>query len=538
MSASVLCPKCKSPLNIPKPAPEKIFCASCGASFRNASYKAPGHGSTESLNGQTSASGHGSQIVAGQPPREPVPIGAAETAVAGAGTAVAEYTVAKLLADPAPTPVGRKPTSAPTSKKAAMLMGAGGAAAAVLCGLLLYAMLKTDPSKKTKDDQGGISLEDDGARPSIGSQPELPASPKPVDPKVKDSIKKGVEYLRKQIPGGGGGRPGAFSLLGLTLLECDVPASDADVQKVAEMVRSAAPRLDNPYDIAPAIFFLDRMYKDGTPTDVDRKLIQSLGLRLVAGQHRPVFLWRYHVNVLKPEEETKLLKDIDEGTFQGGPLSNDNDMSCSQFAALGLWTARRHFPKEMGLPCDDALRKAGLSAHTLQTGGTTWNYHSTGQADGNFRDTSTCCGLILLSLGDAAAEKKAAEPMLKRIPVKNALKHLEGVISANKNPLQLKVDGLGGLYFLWALERTALILDLDKIGEEDWHKWGTEIVLAHQRGEGHWDAGHGGVPDTCFALLFMRRANLFQDLTIKLSGLAGPQSSIMPLPSPADSKRG
>ena len=48
-------------------------------------------------------------------------------------------------------------------------------------------------------------------------------------------------------------------------------------------------------------------------------------------------------------------------------------------------------------------------------------------------------------------------------------------------------DNWGDLYFLWSLERMAVIYDLKKIGEVDWHQWGTDIILEHRRKEvGDW----------------------------------------------------
>jgi len=289
------------------------------------------------------------------------------------------------------------------------------------------------------------------------------------------------------------------------------------------MVRKAVPEMNNPYDIAPSIFFLDRLYRDKDPTAEDLKLINSLGLRLVAGQRRPKHLWRYNVPILDDKAEEKLLKDLNDKTFQG-VNSGDLDMSCSQFAALGLWTARKH-----GVPADFVLDRAYRTASDWQNldkdhpAYGTWNY-STNPDDGAFKDTSTCCGLILLCVGEGI--KNDPQKIIDTIPVKAALKHLGDVIRRNKNPNNLDVSATGGahgnFYFLWALERTALILGEDKIDGEDWHKWGTDIILAQQdKQNGCWGSHeYQHVPDTCFALLFMLRANLFKDLTRKVTGLA------------------
>jgi len=59
-----------------------------------------------------------------------------------------------------------------------------------------------------------------------------------------------------------------------------------------------------------------------------------------------------------------------------------------------------------------------------------------------------------------------------------------------------------------------------QIGGKDWYSWGAELLLDHQNADGSWMAGGypGAMPivDTCFALLFLKRANLAKDLTKKL----------------------
>ncbi|MCS7047297.1 MAG: hypothetical protein NZO58_13140, partial [Gemmataceae bacterium] len=82
----------------------------------------------------------------------------------------------------------------------------------------------------------------------------------------------------------------------------------------------------------------------------------------------------------------------------------------------------------------------------------------------------------------------------------------------------------GDLYYLWSLERVAVAYDLEKIGGKDWYAWGAPIIVAHQRDDGSWREAHPGVPDTCFALLFLRRANVAADLTVRLQELALPKT--------------
>jgi hypothetical protein len=94
---------------------------------------------------------------------------------------------------------------------------------------------------------------------------------------------------------------GLAALPGLTLLECGVWPDDSQVQKAAQHVRDAAPSLNWTYDLALGILFLDRL---GEPAD--RALIQTLALRLLAGQ-REDGGWSYHCPVLDSEDQRNLL---------------------------------------------------------------------------------------------------------------------------------------------------------------------------------------------------------------------------------------
>ena len=84
-------------------------------------------------------------------------------------------------------------------------------------------------------------------------------------------------------------------------------------------------------------------------------------------------------------------------------------------------------------------------------------------------------------------------------------------------PAQIPVAGGKTFYFLWSLERLSVALDLETLGSKDWYNWGAEIILANQQPDGNW-RGEYDTADTCFALLFLRRANLARDLTMILKG--------------------
>ena len=83
-------------------------------------------------------------------------------------------------------------------------------------------------------------------------------------------------------------------------------------------------------------------------------------------------------------------------------------------------------------------------------------------------------------------------------------------------------------YFLWSVERVGVLYHLAKISGKDWYRWGLEILDGHQREDGHWylarGPGSSDLVDTCFALLFLKQANLAQDLTDKIQAMAAMRS--------------
>jgi hypothetical protein len=129
--------------------------------------------------------------------------------------------------------------------------------------------------------------------PPPGPVGEGPPQPEPVSPlseseqaRVKLAIDRGIAFLKQSLNGETSRRDhysrrlGAVALAGLTLLNCDVPANDPSVVQVTNRVRSEAPKLIQTYDLALCLLFLDRLGEEQ-----DRDLIQSLALKLVAGQN-------------------------------------------------------------------------------------------------------------------------------------------------------------------------------------------------------------------------------------------------------------
>jgi hypothetical protein len=148
-------------------------------------------------------------------------------------------------------------------------------------------------------------------------------------------------------------------------------------------------------------------------------------------------------------------------------------------------------------------------------------------------------GEWLALLGQAHRLNEKATPLAERARFLTPAQKIDlATLQAKRDQLGMKLNAIhppgnvyggeivrarawGDLYFLWSLQRTALVYDLRTVGGKDWYAWGASLLVAAQHSDGCWADAFPGVPDTCFALLFLKRANLTDDLTGKLQQL-GP----------------
>jgi hypothetical protein len=247
-----------------------------------------------------------------------------------------------------------------------------------------------------------------------------------------------------------------------------------------------------------------------------------------------------------------LLGDPPQRTHDiGGTTDNSN----TQFAALALWAARRH-----AMPMERTLALIRHRFNTSQNPDGSWAYHYRYGGGEPERPAMTCVGLLGLAIGHGlAAEQEAGNDPLFRVHCGQAaavlafhprlaflllpwgqvqrerarekakkraqdLRILNGFVALNKHlgePVGRDENiPQANLYFLWSVERVAVLYDLATIGTKDWYRWGAEMLVANQQVEGNWS--NGGYPganaiiDTCLALLFLKRANLVADLTTRL----------------------
>jgi hypothetical protein len=189
------------------------------------------------------------------------------------------------------------------------------------------------------------------------------------------------------------------------------------------------------------------------------------------------------------------------------------DNSNTQFAILALWTARRH-----GVPMTRTLNLVVRRFLTSQNLDGSWGYHYFFGGGDPDRPAMTCVGLIGLAVGHGLAQPQPAGQRVQDPRIVNGLIALSKHVG--KPADDLIEQPMQNLYFLWSVERVAVLYNMPKIGDKDWYRWGAQVLVVNQQKPGNWTGGqyHGNSPvlDTCLALLFLKRANLVKDLTAKL----------------------
>ncbi len=375
--------------------------------------------------------------------------------------------------------------------------------------------------------------------------------PTKLDPKaVSSAIDRGVAYLKKQQEyDGGWDYPvaqgfmtsralslGMTALAGLTLLHCGVDANDPSIQSAAKFVRASCQAWlrggtqirggggSQTYEISLAILFLDRLGQRG-----DLTLLRGLTLQLLSNQDAASGGWGYATIMAGIGWARGMAAAGIILKNHGTPQTIYTDNSNTQFALLALWAGHRH-----GIRIVAPLARAAARFNTSQNDDGGWPYQETRQSASSLSMTSA--GLLGLSLRHAIAnagvlrprtgsESSPAAPQRALTKVAEDTHIVEGFHYLGKrlNEPNWPVEVRHVYYSLWSLERTAVSFDLRTIGGVDWYERGACYLVAYQQKDGSWNDEYE-LADTCFALLFLHRADLLPDVTPLLKGLVKEDS--------------
>jgi hypothetical protein len=347
---------------------------------------------------------------------------------------------------------------------------------------------------------------------------------KPDRTAVDDAIDKGVAQLRTAIDANND----RVELILWTFLHAGIRENDPDVQKMLKIVLNR--KLEKTYVVAlqamileeldrvryqPRIaicaqFLIDNQCKNGqwnygeadafaapVATPAGAKDVPSGGAKPSAG----------------PRKKPKVVSKVAVKKMKDGPPSGDS--SNSQYAALGL---RACHDAGILLPRDlvELARKAWReSTHgnegTKESGEAKgWGYYGP-DFKGSY-GSMTVGGLSSLCV----YQYILGEPWMKDPSVEAARNWLTINFSVSETPQAARGwDGYESstalYYYLYGLERSAILYGTETFGTHSWYSEGARVILDSQRSDGSWNTANqkdetGPVANTCFAVLFLRRA--------------------------------
>jgi hypothetical protein len=348
--------------------------------------------------------------------------------------------------------------------------------------------------------------------------------------KIDEAINKGTDFLLKEQQQWMKGKE--IELVTLTLLHAGVdPKKNTELAKAIQELTTS--KLTNTYNVALTAMALElagweryqsriaecaqalvnSQCKNGQ-WDYPSQYESKLGQPKITGE------------IAKPKEiitgpgagpsTTKAMrKIIVKRTPRGGKFG---DNSNTQFALLGLRAAARcgvEIPRETW---QDAAK--WLEKDQLKSGGWSYSREDTGfeRVPYGSMSCASLCGLVIAKfyLGQDIKKNTAIDKGLSWLGDNLTFTSNPGtVVTGSKHPKCFLY------YYIYGVERVGAVLGIEQIGEHEWYPEGAAELLEEQKGDGSWNTPEDDqwstvIADTCFAILFLKRAT--QKLTPKITG--------------------
>ncbi len=251
-------------------------------------------------------------------------------------------------------------------------------------------------------------------------------------------------------------------------------------------------------------------------------------------------------------ENGTMITERDAWSYPNTPGQDAPDHSNTQFALLGLKSASRCGVKVPADPFVKALKhflkfqekdgpKVGrvVIIEDKQHGYVSykpvsrvmdtargWTYSAGCEPQGNSCQHPTATTGSMTSVGIASIiiclseltqrEVNAAMWTKAETSVNDGLAWLSHNFTIEKNPGH--PDGSWLYYYLYGLERAAVLANVRNMGQHDWYREGAEALMTMQDGKGCWfqKVTCGVLPASCLALLFLTKATV--PVAVKITG--------------------
>jgi hypothetical protein len=372
------------------------------------------------------------------------------------------------------------------------------------------------------------------AQPAGGFKPRKSKIP---EADIDRAIEKGIAWLKEHKNDDPTGNHGATTeeLVFYTLLHGGVPRNDPDFQEFLKRIVDKDPSKTYSAALAAmglcqldkagyqwklehlAQFFMDNQCENGQwsygePIPLEKKtftpaatapaaVASGPGGQMIKPAADAAPLYGAQVKADAPKAgksgNTTTLPRVKVRQRRKGPPDGDN--SNSMYAALGLRACA-----EGGIEPDPrCIEDAWKWWKGAQHGDGGWGYK--GKDSGGTWGGMTVGGIGSLSIYSWMMRK----PWQNDGDIAKGFKWLDEHWAVDKNPNGTENDKAHWhYYYLYGLERAGMIYGTDFVVSHIWYDEGAKFLLSKQEGDGSWrgDGGKSRVWDTCFAILFLRRA--------------------------------
>ena len=303
---------------------------------------------------------------------------------------------------------------------------------------------------------------------------------------IDKAINRGVDHLfEQQFRDGSWGMHGDFvggraGLCLYTMLQCGVSRTHPSVKRAIAYLETCDPK--HTYATACMILALDAL-RDGRDERIEQLVEKLISWQLPNGT------WAYPHGA--------------------------SDLSCTQYAALGLWVGlKRGMSIDKRIFADllegledhrtkvhmikNQLAKGRTGASKIASNG--YSYRPSAEANQKPTGSMTTAGIAVMEICKAGLGRRMSRHLRRETDerIESALTWMAQNFSVTQNP-----NGGHFHYYLYGLERIGALTKREQIGEHWWYVNGAKHLIATQdKKTGAW----AQVNDTCFSLLFLRRA--------------------------------
>ena len=383
---------------------------------------------------------------------------------------------------------------------------------------LKYTMKKLDPKKGEKPKQVDATYD-------LRIQSLQVHAYKGFSKDVNAAIDKGVKHLRTLQKEDGSYKPhgkwpvGSTALAVLTLAACDVPLKDPAIERGLAYMLTQDPQ--RTYAMAISLMAFERAYTP--PGELARARRKAVEIKRDLPPDRIAWCKRIATRL----ERISRLPGAWQYKIHNGRYILYPDASNTQYGILGLRAAARlgiaikeqtwlgairyfeQVREKNGKRASVTLLRHGQALSEAETFGVKeaagFRYRVTHKAAWG---SMTCAGIASLTI---ARHQLRNTPRFKTIDRKVEEMVLGGWAWLDRNWGLDRNPHKGGnswyYYYLYSLERAGELMRVKRVGGRDWYFEGAVQLLARQDAkEGYWGKKKEHIAETCFALLFLKRA--------------------------------